>query len=191
MVDFQVTTDFSQVEKMIKRFGTQATTEYKKAVNNTIIHGYRIAPESTPIGRRGSGKLKNDKSWKHKITGLSGVLWNKQPYAGYVDKGWERKQVLVLKKPIAFALKSYKQSKNPSMKALFNQYGKAMKKLSGKDYSQKEKQAIVSYDTGIAIGRKFKPCKFKGYQFITKNIYPRMQKRFEMEVTLANKRLVG
>ena len=191
MVNFQVTTDFKDVDRMLRRYSVKAVAEYSEAVRQTVIHGLRIAPESTPIGKRGTGTLK--KSWKHEIKGLSGSVYNTKIYASMVDSGWKRTKPIYPKgKILIFATQDWKRSKAPSTTTLLKTYKSAMKKLKGKDMTPRDKSMLVTKETGVVVTNKVtKPAHFKGYGFIKKNIYPRVQARFEREVYLANKRLLA
>jgi hypothetical protein len=175
---------------MIKRFGQRATIEYKEAVNATVRYGYNIAPQATPAGR--SKRLQ--KSWKHKIHGLSGELYNTSNYATLVDGGWKRTRPIypVKAKVLVFATKGFKGSGDPSTKTLYTKYAKAMKALKGKKLSQSEKSQIATAKSGVVVTKSVKsPASFKGHGFITKNIYPKMVSRFKQEMTKANQRIIA
>lgn len=187
MVKFDVKVDMKGVEKMLNKYPQRAVKEYTQAVKNTVIHGYRIAPERTP----GSGALK--KSWKWKMKGLSGSFYNTRDYAGYVNEGWKRTGPIVPKKPggiLVFKTKDWKGSQRPSALTMLKKRSRAMKKLAGKGFSQEQKNQIVNYETGVAIARRIDtPAHFKGYHFIQKRIFPSVQNRFDLEMKLANRRI--
>ena len=191
MVNIDIQADFKDVERMLTKYKTRAVTEYKEAVRKTVIHGRRLAPQETPIGKRGDGTLK--KSWQHEITGLSGVIFNTKDYAPLVNDGWNRTRPIfpVKAKILVFPTAKWTRSKKPSTMALINAHKQAMASLKGKGLSPQEKGKQATAKSGVVVTNKVtSPASFKGYKFMDK-IFPKVEDRFMREIMQANERLTA
>jgi len=81
LVNFNVNADFTQVDKMLKRYGSKAEAEYSKAISQTALYGDAELKKTSPVV---SSDLR--KSWVLEVKNrLATNLVNNQPYASIVN----------------------------------------------------------------------------------------------------------
>ena len=187
MVNFDVNFDAKEVNKMLDRYGREATREIERAVNDTIAQGYRTAVINTP---HRVGNLK--KSWRDEKRGLSGTIYNFSKYVVPVNNGWSRTRPIRPKKAKALVFQVGKKTAAKSdTTTLYRRHKKAMKSLAGKGLSPRQKAAIATKKSGVVVTKSVNsPARFKGYKFIDNKIFPRISRDFELNIKKALNRLI-
>ena len=193
MVNFSITADTTQVDDMLKRFGTNAVKELTNAVNKAGVYGMRELHATTP-------KLTNTtaKQWKWQIQNkMIGDIINDSNVGGkyslieILDTGHG---VIKPKKPngiLIFQLtrrKGVAKTASKTGRELLDIRQAYMKTLKGKKLTPQQKNEKAVAKTGIVIAKSVKAT--TGKHFI-KPAVEKIQDKLNKEVMSAFSRLLA
>lgn len=185
MVNFSITADFKQVEKMFSQFGQKAIPELNKAVLKTSVYGLRELKKESPVL---TGQTKN--TWKYILErNLVAGIFNNVDYINYIING--RGPVVAQSgKALIFKLSRFKGVAKTvkDTRQLYAERQEASRKLKGKGLTPEQKQSEIIRRTGIVLTKRVKAT--RPNDFVTRTL-PRITTQLEREVGYALDRMLA